>query len=524
MGNAPKREGGDLAVTAGLPSWLQIGATNSEKRLRQLALPQALLTRTTQIAIDYGSDAHRMLVEFFDALLSHRDLPSASSCDIVRLLDTTEQRTLTSSLLKQSLPSARSAADRETMNALLFQLGDLPHNDGAVASFVDAGMRDRLKARTGNFQGRNKHFNYHDARDALLRCKQIFDAADKRFFLDRGTLLGAVREGGFIASDYDIDVGIFADEITLEEVKGLFEGTVFDLTQDFDFKVGFVDPTGIQIDFFLTTRERGYFLSKGMRSIHNWYFTPFELMEYPFLGESFFIPATFEKHLDENYGNWRYPAIFYDLSYDEPCVVYGDGPEPFAYLSNRFAREIRRGSRYGSVAAATGLAQAFDLDVQDRFPRRVAPTVRPSESPAWTPDPILVIASFDHYLPLHRRVLESTMSITPDVRIHVVPGTSNSSVEDALTVARGIDRVTSVEIAQLTDENAHLDLDTLLTARPMAIVLERSLSSLLPSTHVASLLDIGCDATFFDDSTVAVTLADDRVVVRHTPRQSSIQR
>ncbi|BAN03329.1 hypothetical protein [Ilumatobacter coccineus] len=478
-------------------------------RLAQLDVPEPLSSHVSSVESRHGVESVEAYVRFFEQLLDRAPLPTYAEVDIVALLESDEQRDALAALIKRAIPSADSFDDLETMNAMLFRLAGLGCDDAAVVEFVHAGMQHTLNERTGTFQSREKHFNYHDARDALLGCKRIFDAAGKRFFLDRGTLLGCVREGGFIASDYDIDVGIFADEITLDEVKTLFEGTEFELTQDFEFKVGVASPTGVQIDFFLTTRERGYFLSKGFRSIHNWYFTPFELMEYPFLGERFLIPATYEKHLDENYGNWRDPAIFYDLSYNEPCVAYGRGPEAISYLSKRLARALRRGWRYYSAAAANALARSFDLDVTDRLPVGVAPTVAPIDEPAWAPRPIIVVDEFDSYGPRQRRVIESALSLTPDVRLAVI----GSDMNDRLTVAGAIDRVTSASGAPVAS-NQRLDVDALLADGPQAIVLARHLDTMLSSTDVGALLAAGCDVAFFDESTVALGIVDGRIVAR----------
>lgn len=492
----------------------RIGTTRPSRIARslQLGLPDVLASHVARVEATHGANRADAFVDFFQQLLSGETLPSFADVDIAALLDSEDQRDAVSTLIKRSFPQVQSFEDLETMNATLFRLAGLAHDDAAVIEFVHAGMQHTLDERTGTFQSREKHFNYHDARDALLGCKQIFDKAGKRFFLDRGTLLGCVREGGFIASDYDIDVGIFADEITLDEVKSLFEGTDFELTQDFEFKVGVASSTGVQIDFFLTTRERGYFLSKGFRSIHNWYFTPFELMEYSFLGEQFLIPATYEKHLDENYGNWRDPAIFYDLSYNEPCVAYGDGPEAFSYLSKRLARALRRGWRYYTAAAANGLSRSFGIDVTDSVPRPAVGTVAPVEPAAWTPRPILIVDRFDQYRPHQRRVIEAALSLTPDVRLSVVAGPDT----DGIAVASAVDRVTIVDAAPLVapEPKLRIDVESLLRVRPQAVVVSRDLGESITATEVEQLLDAGCDLAFFDEATVALNLVDGRIVAR----------
>lgn len=48
---------------------------------------------------------------------------------------------------------------------------------------------------------------------ALEEVLSLFDTADVRYWLNMGTLLGAVRSQTFIANDGDIDVGVLVDEI-----------------------------------------------------------------------------------------------------------------------------------------------------------------------------------------------------------------------------------------------------------------------------------------------------------------------
>ena len=46
----------------------------------------------------------------------------------------------------------------------------------------------------------------------LCIIKDIFDAYGVIFWLDWGTLLGAIREGKIIEWDTDLDIGVFADD------------------------------------------------------------------------------------------------------------------------------------------------------------------------------------------------------------------------------------------------------------------------------------------------------------------------
>jgi len=54
--------------------------------------------------------------------------------------------------------------------------------------------------------------------DLLHRVKKILDAQNIEFWLDCGTLLGAVRDGKFISWEHDIDFGAWQDRVS-ESVK-----------------------------------------------------------------------------------------------------------------------------------------------------------------------------------------------------------------------------------------------------------------------------------------------------------------
>ncbi len=58
-----------------------------------------------------------------------------------------------------------------------------------------------------------------EALEALKQLKGILDENGIEFWLESGTLLGAIREGGFIKWDYDIDIGTW--DINLPKMKKL---------------------------------------------------------------------------------------------------------------------------------------------------------------------------------------------------------------------------------------------------------------------------------------------------------------
>ena len=61
---------------------------------------------------------------------------------------------------------------------------------------------------------------------------------DIQAFLVSGTLLGFIREGGLLEHDNDLDIGVFADEVTTEElVQFLQENNAYTSVYDLHYMV-----------------------------------------------------------------------------------------------------------------------------------------------------------------------------------------------------------------------------------------------------------------------------------------------
>ncbi|WP_080843967.1 LicD family protein [Cytobacillus gottheilii] len=161
----------------------------------------------------------------------------------------------------------------------------------------------------------------------LLYVKEAFAKIDHDFWLDYGTLLGAIRDNDFIAHDNDLDIGTF--DISEEKKNRLAE---YLLSKGFTrFKQYIIDDViieeaydykGVHIDFFYYHQGENnkiwcYFceigpkiefenfkdfqLAKGYTT--NITTTTFEgLMEYMFKGHSFKVPVNFDTYLKDNYG------------------------------------------------------------------------------------------------------------------------------------------------------------------------------------------------------------------------------
>lgn len=179
----------------------------------------------------------------------------------------------------------------------------------------------------------------------LLRMLRIFDAICKKqdidYWLDYGTLLGAIRHKGLIPWDYDMDIGILRTDYELFIQKG-----IADLPSDMFFQNKDTDPhitpytpfvearlrdryskliyeetsgdyevinwhNGINIDFFVYDWDAQHdcFSNNYERILRNCsVYLKYDEVEYldeaELMGTMFPIPAGYHPYLERCYGNY----------------------------------------------------------------------------------------------------------------------------------------------------------------------------------------------------------------------------
>lgn len=159
------------------------------------------------------------------------------------------------------------------------------------------------------------NFSEKSGTKALLDLKKIFDHHEINFFLVSGTLLGCIREGKLLAHDKDADVGVWDDNDPLHIEKIIRKSGYFYIQASRSpHLIRAKHVNGTAIDIFFHYREANDYWHGGVKL--KWSNTPFTLIPYPFLGETFNIPENYDLYLKENYGEWRIPQTKFDSSTD----------------------------------------------------------------------------------------------------------------------------------------------------------------------------------------------------------------
>jgi hypothetical protein len=201
-----------------------------------------------------------------------------------------------------------------------------------TSSFYEAARKNKLLRIIKNnydkmqYKSKSNSLKEHGLK-ALVLMKEAFEEIDKEYWLDYGTLLGAVREKDFISHDKDLDIGTFDfdDELKLK-LEHILRGKGFKKYKQYEMGGKIIEESyhykGVHFDIFYYHWEDNnkiwcYFCEIGPNmSFENYpnyqlakgYITKkvtsrFEgLTEYEFKGEKFFIPANYHDYLVDNYG------------------------------------------------------------------------------------------------------------------------------------------------------------------------------------------------------------------------------
>lgn len=165
-------------------------------------------------------------------------------------------------------------------------------------------------------------------KEALLDLARLMAEHEISFFLCFGTLLGFVREGGFLSFDKDIDVGIpegYSQQKVVDIIKNSdhFSFSHKNTLNEKSLLISLKHSNGASVDLFFHFKE-GDNIFAGVDNAQEqflWKFSAFDLTEVSFLGETFRIPAEPEAYLEQMYGSWKEPDPYFNSFICAPNIV-----------------------------------------------------------------------------------------------------------------------------------------------------------------------------------------------------------
>lgn len=158
--------------------------------------------------------------------------------------------------------------------------------------------------------------------EAFRRAAKILDMAGVAWWLSDGAVLGAVRGGGFVATDPDVDLGLWAD--AMPTARKAFLAAGWPLKRDRAGQVWALHD-GVKVDLHghrVDGDRVSYELARGRLA----YVFPShlfgDLAPVTFCGIEARMPHPTETYLALHYGpDWRTPRARWRWDADPPCIV-----------------------------------------------------------------------------------------------------------------------------------------------------------------------------------------------------------
>ena len=212
--------------------------------------------------------------------------------------------------------------------------------------------------------------------DCATRVRDALAREGIRAFLMSGSLLGIVRDGGFMPHDYDVDLGLLpgTDVERVETALSTLRGARVER----EGRRSVVRFGRTVVDVFEHEERDGRWWHSTL--IHEWWNTPFGLRTEDVTGAGFDVPDDAERYLTENYGDWSRPVPFYEISFDTPNREYVRDAEALRFLHSRVRIGLRHRDRWLVESSVRELRDAFGIDLSGLLAHTplTAPTERHS--------------------------------------------------------------------------------------------------------------------------------------------------
>ncbi len=265
---------------------------------------------------------------------------------------------LSSRVIESQLVPGQSIHIKDTISAqqydqqYLQQLGLALENIRLVVDTVPV-SKAKTKPKTDNretVKSREAFSQNTLAQDVFCDAVDFMAIHQPKVYSVSGTLLGIIRENKLLSHDIDIDLGVMEEDIDVNRlVKAIQESSNFYIKK-MDYPVlrnevngeiiysrmsmpsliKFGHKRGLHIDLFVHFKENS--VRWHGSSLHRWNNSDFEIETVQFLGREIYIPASPERYLKENYGDWETPKIDFNCSIDTPNIALQNSCKTVCYF------------------------------------------------------------------------------------------------------------------------------------------------------------------------------------------------